>query len=86
MHQSYTLDEGAVILVLWSGRHFNISDPNGSLWDVHRCRNPECRRSSFQVASRDGDRVCNYCGVVQNARSLESMEEEHRTFKDDRPD
>eukprot|EP00966_Prymnesium_polylepis_P142025 3279898-Prymnesium_polylepis.1 len=32
---------------------------------------------------RGGDRICTHCGVVQNSRSLESQEEEHRTFADD---
>ena len=26
VHQSYTMDEGVAILVLWTGRHTNISD------------------------------------------------------------
>ena len=32
---------------------------------------------------RQGDRICRHCGCVQNTRSVESQEEEHRTFADD---
>lgn len=47
------------------------------------CRNAQCGRSEFEVDARRGDRICIHCGVVQNSRSLESHEEEHRTFADD---
>mmetsp|Transcript_37549 Transcript_37549/g.62174 ORF Transcript_37549/g.62174 Transcript_37549/m.62174 type:complete len:456 (-) Transcript_37549:347-1714(-) len=47
------------------------------------CRNTECGRSDFEVDVRRGDRICNHCGVVQNSRSIESQEEEHRSFADD---
>ena len=47
------------------------------------CRNTECGRSDFETDARRGDRICMHCGAVQNARSLESQEEEHRTFADD---
>ena len=47
------------------------------------CKNPECQRTDFEVDTRHGDRICNHCGAVQNSRSIESLEEEHRTFADD---
>ena len=47
------------------------------------CRNPQCGRSVFETDSRRGDRICSHCGIVQNTRSIESQEEEHRTFADD---
>lgn len=37
----------------------------------------------FDIDYRHGDCVCVRCGTVQNARSIESQEEEHRTFADD---
>jgi hypothetical protein len=42
VHQSYTLDEGAVLLVLWNGKHTNLTDPDHLLWDPSRCVNPGC--------------------------------------------
>ncbi len=48
-----------------------------------RCRNQNCNASMFELAQRDGDLVCAHCGVVQNMHSLESQEEEHRSFADD---
>jgi len=42
VHQSYTMDEGVVLLVLWTGRHTNITDKEGKLWQAERCQNPEC--------------------------------------------
>ena len=42
VHQSYTLDEGAVLLVLWCGKHANLSDPDHLMWDPSRCQNPLC--------------------------------------------
>ena len=51
--------------------------------DYARCRNPECNSTSFDNDARGGDRVCNQCGVVQNVRSIENLEEEHRSFNDD---
>ena len=42
VHQSYTMDEGVAILVLWTGRHTNISDRDSKLWDTERCSNPGC--------------------------------------------
>lgn len=42
VHQSYTLDEGAVLLVLWAGKHANLSDPDNLMWDPDRCQNPQC--------------------------------------------
>ena len=47
------------------------------------CKNTHCGRSEFEVDARQGNRICVHCGVVQNTRSLESQEEEHRTFADD---
>ena len=42
MRQSYTLDEGAVLLVLWCGKHANLADPANAMWDVERYQNPLC--------------------------------------------
>ena len=39
VHQSYTMDEGVVLLVLWTGRHVNIADRDGALWEPGRCQN-----------------------------------------------
>jgi transcription initiation factor TFIIIB Brf1 subunit/transcription initiation factor TFIIB len=51
------------------------------------CRMPECTPPNtaaiFDIDMRHGDRVCVRCGTVQNSRSIESQEEEHRTFADD---
>ena len=47
------------------------------------CKNPECARGDFETDTRHGDRICSHCGAVQNSRSIESLEEEHRTFADD---
>jgi len=47
------------------------------------CRNPDCGETEMENDYRSGDRVCRSCGAVQNARSVESQEEEHRTFADD---
>ena len=51
------------------------------------CRMPECTPPNtaaiFDIDQRHGDRVCVRCGTVQNSRSIESQEEEHRTFADD---
>jgi hypothetical protein len=40
--QSYTLDEGAVLLVLWAGKHIPLADPDDLMWDPSRCQNPLC--------------------------------------------
>jgi len=42
VHQSYTLDEGCVLLVLWAGKHANLVDADNLLWDPARCQNPFC--------------------------------------------
>ena len=51
------------------------------------CRMPECTPPNtaaiFDIDQRHGDRVCVRCGTVQNSRSIESQEEEHRSFADD---
>ena len=47
------------------------------------CKFPECGSTVFDIDMRHGDRVCVRCGIVQNSRSIESQEEEHRTFADD---
>ncbi len=51
------------------------------------CRNAECAgrglAPAYETDSAHGDRICTYCGAVQNARSIENLEEEHRTFRDD---
>ena len=44
--------------------------------------NPGGRRE-FDTDWRQGDRICRHCGCVQNTRSVESHEEEKRTFADD---
>ena len=47
------------------------------------CRSPTCDSTSFDIDWRHGDRVCMRCGIVQNTRSMESSDEEHRSFADD---
>lgn len=47
------------------------------------CRNSMCGRTDFDTDFRQGDRVCRHCGTIQNTRSIESQEEEHRSFADD---
>ena len=51
--------------------------------DKNICKNPECGGRDFNVDMRRGDKICNSCGAVQNARSLEDYSEEKRTFADD---
>ena len=57
VHQSYTLDEGAVLLVLWCGKHANLADPDQLLWDPSRCQNPlcplACPDQTFEVFARN---------------------------------
>eukprot|EP00964_Phaeocystis_antarctica_P070021 scaffold42599_cov59-Phaeocystis_antarctica.AAC.3 len=36
------MDEGVVLLVLWTGRRVNIADRDGALWEPGRCQNPTC--------------------------------------------
>ena len=55
----------------------------GTVVDKLACRNPECGGREFDTDWRQGDRICRRCGAVQNHRSVESHEEEHRTFADD---
>ena len=58
VHQSYTLDEGAVLLVLWCGKHANLTDPGNAMWDVTRCSNPWCAMAcpggTFEALARRG--------------------------------
>lgn len=49
IHQTYTLEEGAVILVLWCGCHNNLNDNNHILWNVSRCQNPNCPLGGYRV-------------------------------------
>ena len=65
--------------------HFQMVRPptNGGPVDKTRCRNIECNSREFDVDMRQGDRICRNCGCVQNSRSVESYEEEKRTFADD---
>ena len=42
VHQSYTRNEGVALLVLWTGRHVNLTDHDAQLWEAGRCANPEC--------------------------------------------
>ena len=51
VHQSYTLDEGVVILVLWCGNHNNLTDKERALWDARRCQNPLCALAGHQGIS-----------------------------------
>ena len=62
---------------------FQALAPGQRMSDYARCRNPTCNSTSFDNDARGGDRVCNQCGVVQNVRSIENLEEEHRSFNDD---
>ena len=61
----------------------SASAPSSSV----ECKMPECTPPNtaaiFDIDMRHGDRVCVRCGTVQNSRSIESQEEEHRTFADD---
>ena len=43
----------------------------------------ECGRSEFDLDMSRGDKICTYCGAVQNSFPLTSYEEEHRSFADD---
>lgn len=67
VHQSYTLDEGAVLLVLWCGRHANLADPDGLLWDPDRCQNPHCPLAcpdkTFEALARNAARRSNLAEV-----------------------
>ena len=63
-------------------------DPrDNSLYWREICINTECplhksRIYEFKVDEERGEKTCNECGVVQNARPLESYEEERRNFED----
>jgi len=48
------------------------------------CRNVGCGMTTFEMDARRGDLVCSSCGAVQNQRSIEAQEEEHRTFSEDK--
>jgi len=52
------------------------------LFSGGRCRNRDCSASMFTLSHRDGDMVCDQCGVVQNMYSLESQEEKNPIFSD----
>ena len=56
---------------------------SGGPVDMLACRNPDCGRRDFDTDWRQGDRICRHCGCVQNMRSVESQEEEKRSFADD---
>ena len=69
--------------------HFAMYRPpkeqaNGMPIDRFACRNPDCGGRQFDTDWRQGDRICTRCGTVQNNRSVESHEEEHRTFAEDK--
>ena len=55
----------------------------GAFVNKMACRNVDCGRTEFETDMRQGDRICVHCGAVQNVRSVESLEEEKRTFADD---
>ena len=57
---------------------------NGAPIDKDVCRNPDCNGREFDTDWRQGDRICRRCGCVQNNRSVESHDEEHRTFSEDK--
>ena len=42
VHQTYTMDEGVAILVLWSAKHINLNDKHRTFWDAGRCQNDCC--------------------------------------------
>ena len=65
--------------------HYQMVRPSqhGVPEDKNVCRNPECGGRVFNVDMRQGDKICVNCGCVQNTRSVESYEEEKRTFADD---
>ena len=68
--------------------HFAMFRPpkeqNGVPIDRMACRNADCGGREFDTDWRQGDRICRRCGAVQNNRSCESQEEEHRTFAEDK--
>lgn len=62
--------------------HFQMVKPDKRIGAERlACRNCGCFEMENDM--RQGDRICKRCGVVQNARNVESHEEEHRTFADD---
>ena len=55
--QVYTLDEGAVVLTLWSGKHVLLNDPDGLMWKPSRCQNPKaplaCPDGTFEALAKN---------------------------------
>lgn len=49
VHQSYTRDEGAVVLTLWGANHARLRDAEGKLWDASRQRRQ--RRHTSNIAA-----------------------------------
>jgi len=69
---------------LETASHYQMLRPSGAhSVPKGQCRNIGCEGRDFENDCRAGDRVCRLCGAVQNARNVESQEEEHRTFADD---
>jgi transcription initiation factor TFIIIB Brf1 subunit/transcription initiation factor TFIIB len=68
---------------LESVSHYQMLRSAPEAFDKTICRNPDCGGREFDVDMRQGDRICRLCGAVQNTRSVESYEEEKRTFADD---
>ena len=54
-----------MLLVLWSGKHCNLADPDNLLWDPARCQNPFC-----SLACPDG----NFAALARNSQARKVAE------------
>ena len=62
----YTMEEGAIVLVLWSGRHVNLTDPDSTMWAINRCQNPDCPMGGHDGGHGRGSAVqIDFASVAQ---------------------
>ena len=69
-----------------AGMHYGMYKPppqKDGKSDPNVCRNPDCGGREFEIDWRQGDRICQSCGAVQNSRSVENRDAEYRIFQDD---
>ena len=69
-----------------AGMHYGMYKPppqKDGKADPNVCRNPDCGGREFEIDWRQGDRICQSCGAVQNSRSVENRDAEYRIFQDD---
>ena len=67
-----------------AGMHYGMYKPPPQKdGNPNVCRNPDCGGCEFEIDWRQGDRICQSCGAVQNSRSVENRDAEYRIFQDD---